>query len=342
MTDLPNDPNLDGLVDPQALADYIWLTTLLGPLKSHPHPEQRSIQQEDLPIPDYPANPFEQAPSIRNKRFDDDPDSELTDHTNNRVQEIHTDAPPSEKKEVEDWPESRTPINIPAANALPHQLKIGNSLRPLMQRIDSRFRLVLDEQATADLTAKYYLKKSYIPQFRPKQERWFELCFVVDTTPSMQMWRATAIELGRLLAGSGAFHIIYTYRLNLSSSENKSIELRSGLSSKGRRCNLNEIKSFSGRRIVLILSDCTHRIWYNGEMQKILEGWGKTVPTTIVQPLPFSQWSSTALYYSDFSYVYTQAPATPNLHLQKDLVDTWFEADILPSSIPIPVFSLSP
>ena len=107
------------------------------------------------------------------------------------------------------------PFRTPSATSLPGSLRIGRAFRPLMRRVPSRTRTVLDAVATAEQIAEHRLVTqrfqslqrgmAWSPILRPKRSRWFEIALVADASRSMVLWHRTICELFQLLERHGAF-----------------------------------------------------------------------------------------------------------------------------------------
>ncbi|MFM7367162.1 MAG: hypothetical protein ACKO2Z_05005 [Sphaerospermopsis kisseleviana] len=63
---------------------------------------------------------------------------------------------------------SGVPFKAPAVAALPNALEIGRSLRPLMRKVPSRIKFVLDEENTVQQIAE---NDVWIPVLKPARER---------------------------------------------------------------------------------------------------------------------------------------------------------------------------
>ena len=77
-------------------------------------------------------------------------------------------------------------------------------------RLPSRIDVDLDEDATVDASAQGI---GVVPVLRPRLERWFEAALVVDHSRRAEMWAQTVIEIERMLAFSGIFRDVRTFRL---------------------------------------------------------------------------------------------------------------------------------
>ena len=96
----------------------------------------------------------------------------------------------------------------PAVPALACKLNLAKALHPLMRKILSRNRLIIDETETAREIAKTG-GMIWRPVFRHDSYRWFDIALIVDTGPSMGVWQETIEELQLLLERQGAFEDLY-------------------------------------------------------------------------------------------------------------------------------------
>ncbi|AUG77021.1 hypothetical protein CFP65_2170 [Kitasatospora sp. MMS16-BH015] len=173
------------------------------------------------------------------------------------------------------------PVPTPSAPMLARPLALQRALRPLKRQVPDPRRKLLDEAATAHRLAEA-LRGSpaggavpWLPVLRPGRERWLDLRLVLDTGPTMRLWRPLALELRTLLRQTGAF---------------RQVEL-SALSAHGR---LTDRQIGAERGAVLVLSDCMGPQWRPGPAG---ERWRRTLhrltrrcPVAVVQPLPERLW----------------------------------------------------
>jgi hypothetical protein len=150
-------------------------------------------------------------------------------------------------------------IRAPAPPALPHALRLSRALRPLRARVDSATLVELDEESTARRVAETGV---WQPLTIPSQERLFDLALVVDTGASMRVWRRTVKEFQALLEHLGAFRDVRIWRMNTDGDRPLSPVPGSG---SGR--DPAQLVDPTGRRIVLVVSDCIGRAWQDGTMR---------------------------------------------------------------------------
>jgi formylglycine-generating enzyme required for sulfatase activity len=184
------------------------------------------------------------------------------------------------------------PINIPQAVALRNRRQIARSLRPLMRKVPSKLRQAIDEEATIVQIAE---TQTWNPVVKPEPERWLELAIVIEVTNLVDVWHDTIAEFQHLMERHGAFRDVRTWQLkpNAVGEPQLFLQTASGLNRNAR--SPKELLDASGRRLVLLLSDCTSRAWRSGKIPNLLELWSRENPVTIVQLLPERYWDRSAL-----------------------------------------------
>ena len=207
-------------------------------------------------------------------------------------------------------------------------MAIARALRPLGRRRGFGPPVVLDELASAERIAETQLP---LPVLVPRRERWFEVVLAVEDTPSFVAWKATVTQLQRMLERHGGFRSVSRVSLALQGG---AIAIRS---LAGRLRPFASMSDRHGRRLVIVVSDCTSAAWHSGAMGDWLARLAPRVPLAIAQPLPASLWSHTALGFAEFS-AHATVPGTPTARL--DIVrPRW--ADGEPGPV-VPVFALEP
>ena len=221
-------------------------------------------------------------------------------------------------------------VRVATGSALPRALEIGRALRPLIRYRESRFREVLDEEATADRSAEN--EGRVMPVFRPMRERLFDLALVIDDSPTMAIWRKTATEFQRLLERHGAFRDVHRWTLKFSP--------QLGLyTSSGFRVSPKTLLDPTGHRLIILFTQGTHPAWTQPELTQWLWAWAANDPLVIAQALPEPLWTHTKLGEPTAS-VFTYQPAAPNTHFVVER-PWWYELDG-PPTLGVPVFALVP
>lgn len=236
----------------------------------------------------------------------------------------------------------------PAATALPGKLALARALRPILRKIPSSTQLELDEVATAEQAAE---EGRITPQLRPGRERWLDVAVVIDDWHTMAIWQQTIAEFIELLQQLGAFRTLQTYLLSTKDdeqTEQATLQLFTAQGfERGRICPSGELVDPRGRRLTLVLTDCTSPIWSNGAAGNLLSQWGNRNMVTLVQMLPADLWNSCAL--ADAIQIAVSAPA-PGSHNAKLAVERpWYWDDIWDEertpamlSQPFPIITLEP
>ena len=231
------------------------------------------------------------------------------------------------------------PFKVPDTPSIREQLDLARALRPIMRRIPSGSSLVLDEAATTQRIADEGI---WLPVIKPTLEPWLDLELVVDEGISMQIWRKTIKELERLLKNYGIFRDVRVWGL-ISNEQNK-IQIRRGIGATAKNQSPRsaaELIDSSGRRLVLVVSDCVSDLWRSGAVNLALKTWANNVPTAIIQMLPQWLWGRTALGRATEVKLQGLALSTSNRQLIANTVSLWSEIDEA-TDIKVPVFTLEP
>ncbi|MEQ8971721.1 MAG: SAV_2336 N-terminal domain-related protein [Coleofasciculus sp. C1-SOL-03] len=254
-----------------------------------------------------------------------------------------SDSPPSASSpspQLDSPPPSQLlPFETPAAPALRNPLAIARAIRPLMRKVPSRTETILDEEATARQIAE---KNIWIPVLEPAPERWLELALVIEESSSLPIWQETITELQTLLERQGAFRDVRTWRLNANADE--SLYLLPGQGSatlKQRPRNPKELIDPSGRRLILLVSDCVSDMWRLGKIQTLLRRWANQNPVSVLQLLPESYWKRSGLGAGISVQLGAFAPGVPNSQLVIEEIPPWLEVN-LATALPLPVVTLEP
>lgn len=228
-------------------------------------------------------------------------------------------------------------FKVPDAPSLREPLTLARALKPLMRRVPSDRELVLDEAATIQRIADEGL---WIPVLRPAVEPWLDLELVVDEAISMQIWRHTIRELEKLLKNYGIFRDVRVW--GLITDENEQVQIRRGIGAAAKNQTLRSPKELidpSGRRLVLVVSDCVSSLWRNGVVTPVLKLWAKQGSMAIVQMLPKWLWKRTALGRASEVRLQGLTPGACNQKLIAKEVSFWDELEE-ETGVKVPVFTL--
>ncbi len=236
-------------------------------------------------------------------------------------------------------------LRVPEAPSLREPLTLARALKPLMRRMPSGATLVLDEAATTQQIAETGL---WLPVLKPTLEPWLDLELVVDEGISMQIWRHTIGELERLLKNYGIFRDVRVWGLITDDSEASDlprlVQIRRGIGATAKNQSPRspaELIDPSGRRLILVVSDCVSPQWRDGKLTKTLELWAKQGSMAIVQMLPKWLWKRTALGRASEVRLQGLNPGEFNQKLIAKGVSLWDELEET-RGVKVPVFTLEP
>ncbi|MFE7126361.1 SAV_2336 N-terminal domain-related protein [Streptomyces sp. NPDC057617] len=215
----------------------------------------------------------------------DQPDSPPT------AQEPPTAPPPPDRVELRTptppllapppaLPGGESTVLAPAPPMLSRPLALQRALRPLRRTVPSAHERELDEAGTAHRIAALGVPRGrWLPVLRPAPERWLHLRLVLDDGPTMAMWRPLARDLFTAFGQTGAFRTVEWVRLGAD-----------GTVPPGQWS--------AGRTAVLVISDAMGPQWREGpagrRWYRTLRNWARSLPVTLVQPLPERMWQHTA------------------------------------------------
>ena len=200
------------------------------------------------------------------------------------------------------------PISVPTVPALTGTRAIFRALRPFNRRFPSAAKSELDEEETAARTADLGV---WSPRFRPTMDRWLDLTLIVDTSASMALWRQSVLEFRAILDRLGAFRDVRTWRFD---GDQDTAELNLSGESDVASHRPAELRDPSGRRVILVFSDCMGAAWGSGTVASALENWSTTAPVAILQPLPERLWGRSGQVFRPVA-LEASRPATPNARL---------------------------
>jgi len=280
----------------EEIADAIWLANQIKlPLAITSVDEVTQPNQ----IPQTEISKLPQRESDQNLDASDDSTVENTQettakaYTRNAVDSISQSNSPEKSTSEKSKPASSgVPFKSPAVAALPNALEIGRSLRPLMRKVPSRIKFVLDEENTAQQIAE---NDVWIPVLKPARERWLDLVIVVEENRATVVWEETINEFRKLMERHGAFRNVYTWNLRTNDGKPQFFHQQRKATKKQRSRSPKELLEPNGRRLILLISDCISSLWWEGEIHNLLELWSKQVSVTILQLLPEQLWERTVL-----------------------------------------------
>ncbi|MCP4405001.1 MAG: hypothetical protein GY801_47830 [bacterium] len=281
----------------EELADTLWFAQYATPLKTA---QDVLPSQEEQPPSHVPQPPLKGS-SEGGSEGQAKPPQNLGDQTsegsktlNEKPQEDGLLFPKAEKTDSSRKIHGQT-VRVPAATMLPNSLELERALRPLMRKIGSLTQKVIDEEQTVHRIAEEGI---WHPVLKEKQERWLELALIIDRTASMLIWQPIVAELQGLLERHGAFRDVRVWTLGSDADNGAPVQLYAGSGNSGkhsRMCDPRELLEPSGRRVMLLVSDCISSAWYTNKLISLLELWGQDHPLAILQLLPMRLWAGTGL-----------------------------------------------
>jgi len=321
----------------EEIADVLWLALRMGeptktPSKLKRHDQGHEAPESTEPTPGQPpAPPPGQGPNVPPPA-----ETQLPLYA-----ESATPTPPP----VDQPLTGARPFRTPAVPALPDSLALSRALRPLIRKIPSRGRRILDETATAE---RYADRKVWLPVFKGRPERWLELALVMDGSPALRLWRHTVVDLYRLLAQHGAFRDVRLWQLGTDATGQplltKGLDASTstspqgiGTSGGGSAVQLRrpeELLDAEGRRIVILISDYANPPWYQGLYDPWLRLWGQHQPLALLHLLPPRFWMRGGLHRGELVQFQLLAPGQPNTQLVADSGPT------PPDALALPLFTL--
>ncbi|WP_432104192.1 SAV_2336 N-terminal domain-related protein [Streptomyces sp. bgisy091] len=261
-------------LDATALAEAIWLASRMVPAVPGPSASGGTVSgaaaKAHLPPPSDPRALTGEDPVSRDRP---------TEAGDQGARSLHERLPGSSGRVT------GHAVAVPGASALSSALELTRALRAWKRPWRAGRRYALDLDATVD---GYARSGELIPAFAPAPERWFDLMLVVDRSPSMQVWRETVDALTGLLDRLGAFRTLQVRDLGLDSG----IELTDR---QGQPTSPGQLGSPDGRRLVIVVSDCTAAAWREPEIWQQLRDWAQREPVALLSPLPPKLWRRTGL-----------------------------------------------
>ncbi|MGN2638274.1 SAV_2336 N-terminal domain-related protein [Nocardia takedensis] len=316
------------------IADTLWLA-------DHMRATPQSTDQPSTPAIPNITSSTSKSPPTPTARPDNLPSAPLTRRP---PAEFDGDAPPTSHKANQ----PTTPLLAPARSTsqttaagsagdtsltfrtdpygvLPGQLQIARALRRLRRRRRSFRRQVIDLDATIE---HYCSTETLIPILTAGTEPWFrEVAVIVDTAPSMVVWREAIQAFADILHRDGAFDRVTHWTMD---DPGTGLTVRD---KSGHPVHPAHITPIDGTVLVYIISDCVSPMWYEPDLWKTVRRWGRHNPATLIQVLPETLWPATALAPGLVPVSATQ-PGSPNRTLQIHY-EWWIDED--PAHIATPV-----
>ncbi len=328
------------------IADILWLAVQLQESESDSSDSSDSFDSSDSSDSSV-SSPVEEEKDSDNDTEELKQEQEIAPEEKSQTSDsnkITTDQPSKEKK-ARIYPRhqgqtSKTDLyfKTPNAPSLREPLTIAQqAFNPLIRRVPGSTSPILDEVATSQGIADTGL---WLPVLRPTLEPWLDLELVVDESISMQIWRQTIIDLKKLLTNYGVFRDVRVWGLIINDREPVQIRRGIGAMAKNRYPRSpKELIDDSGRRLVLVASDCVSPPWRDGKVTEVLQLWAHRLPMAIIQMLPKWLWKRTALGIGTEVRLRGLTPGISNQNLIAEGVSLLSELDEK-NGVKVPVFTL--
>ncbi len=278
-------------LDARGLAEALWLAQHLPSRPAAGPPADRG--ERAAPVDegtDPPERTGSGEPATADRRLDPgapEPAEETPEPPAEELLPLHLRPPRSHRAEAN----PAAPLLAHAAPAIPDTLRLMRALRPLKRTVDSRHRLVLDEEATVRRIAE---RGIWLPVLRPAREPWLDLVLVADLGAGGQLWGRLALELSGVFRRLGAFRDVRLRHLHVD-AEGRPWVTTSGRGAGSTPRSPSELIDPTGRRLILLLTDGIGEAWRAGHLGEVVHRWGRAGPVAILQPLPAHLWERTAL-----------------------------------------------
>ncbi|MGL5065897.1 MAG: SAV_2336 N-terminal domain-related protein, partial [Microcoleus sp.] len=236
------------------------------------------------------------------------------------------------------------PIKVANPPSIRDPLALVRSLRPLMRQVPAGQIEGLDESATARQIAESGI---WQPIVKPVLEPWWDVVLVADESASMSIWRQTVLEFRQLLRNYGAFRDVQLWGLYGAEEKTKGKRpcLRPGIGSEALKSaprQPEEILDPSGRRLIVLISDCVAACWQDEALIEMLGLWSKHSPVAIAQVLPQWLWVRTACRGFEPVQLTALESGVSNSQLVVDWSGVWEAESDRKTGVCVPIVPLEP
>ncbi len=177
-----------------------------------------------------------------------------------------------------------------------------------------------------------------------------DLVLVIDSAPSMALWRSTVAELAALIRASSVFSAVQEWRFDTTETAHPEqgtvdrLVLRSG-EAGGAPLRPADLLDRSNRQVVLVVTDGLGDLWREDLISPVLVDWALVAPIAILHLLPARMWDRHGLELHQVELT-AERPLVPNRRYRLKLVDEWVDparyAGLAESAVPVPVLEYSP
>jgi formylglycine-generating enzyme required for sulfatase activity len=208
-------------------------------------------------------------------------------------------------------------IEVPSLPSLPNRDRFVRQLKLLRRLHPSLRRRTLNLDATVRRFCEEEIPE---PVFSPGYEQTLNLTFLVDESPTMDMWRNMASEFFGVLQASAAFQRSRAFLWSVTMQDGRAQASYSPLHSAAdeSESDADVVKrlEFSAHDVVVLFSDCTARRWYRSDCMAQWKEWARRAHVVVVNPLPQRFWPRTSLEAAQRVNLRMDQVASPNASLR--------------------------
>ncbi|WP_329220976.1 SAV_2336 family protein [Streptomyces sp. NBC_01485] len=279
--------------DVPQLCDALWLARWTRPVVDDPHPEDppAGSGSGDRPVPRLDGSHGRNGVAQPGSERPEPPAPDVAADGRVSLYPVPQDGAPRARGAGR---AAALPVGVPAAPALPSPLELQRALRRL-QRYRSPappLRTELDETATAERSAQ--AGGLILPVHRAVTRGDARLQLVLDASSSMRVWDRLFVELQQVFGQLGAFSDIQVSHLHQGPDGDPAVS-RSPDAYAAPLHSVDRLSDPTGRRIVLVVSDCAGPLWHSGHAHRLLHQLSRQGPVAVLQPLPQRLWNRTRL-----------------------------------------------
>jgi len=185
-----------------------------------------------------------------------------------------------------------TLVALPAGQPYQNAEELVRALRRFrrLRRPTGAETLDLDATVEATADASRPSRAGLVLRTRRTTRPALDVVLVVDTAPTMIVWRDLAAELGRRLGQLGAFRGVASLEMTTTPDGHTVL-----VDPAGRTHPPERLVDPSGGRLVLLLTDAVDPAWYQEDRWAAVDRWARAMPTVLLQTLPADYWRLTGV-----------------------------------------------
>jgi formylglycine-generating enzyme required for sulfatase activity len=199
-----------------------------------------------------------------------------------------------------------SPVRVPVPFPLPQPSELSKALLPFARRVPGLRATELDIDETVERTAE--ANGLPIPVFQRPLQRWFDVCLLIDHSPSMEFWGDLGESVATLFRWQGIFRDVRVWQFDTH------LEGRPRLLS-GADAIEREVESLitpGQDRLFVVVTDTLGKAWKTGQAFNALAVLGAKHPVAIAHVFPKYLWPRTALERAIERPLVASAPGCAN------------------------------